>query len=109
MDDFYAKIAKAAGVSAAAAEAVSAAEESLRAVFARIERIEEICAARVLRAFTDEGIAARHFAPSTGYGYDDVGRDALDRVLPAHSKLRMRLCGPSSPRAPMLFIWRLQG
>ena len=81
MDDFYAKIAKAAGVSAAAAEAVSAAEESLGAVFARIERIEEICAARVLRAFTDEGIAARHFAPSTGYGYDDVGRDALDRVF----------------------------
>lgn len=81
MDDCYAKLAEAAGVSPNAVEAVSAAEASLRAVFARMERVEEICAARVLRAFTQEGVAARHFAPSTGYGYDDAGRDALDRVF----------------------------
>ena len=30
-----------------------------------------------------EDMAARHFAPTTGYGYDDIGRDALEaRVCP---------------------------
>lgn len=69
------------GVGFAAYEAVNAAEASLQDAFTRIERIEEICAARVLRAFSEIGIAARHFSPTTGYGYDDAGRDALDRVF----------------------------
>lgn len=28
-----------------------------------------------------EKIALHHFTPTTGYGYDDIGRDALDRVF----------------------------
>lgn len=76
-------IARAIGASLEAVEAVEAAQATLTSVFERIERTEEICAARVLRAFTEEGVAARHFAPTTGYGYDDVGRDALDRVFAA--------------------------
>ncbi|HWQ58101.1 MAG TPA: methionine gamma-lyase family protein [Clostridia bacterium] len=81
MDERAARIGSALGVSAEAIAAVDAAEVALKGVFARIERVEEICAARVLDAFTKEGIAARHFAFSTGYGYDDAGRDALDRVF----------------------------
>lgn len=36
---------------------------------------------KVLRAFQNNKIAARHFVGSNGYGYDDVGRDALARVF----------------------------
>ncbi|MGI6192931.1 MAG: aminotransferase class I/II-fold pyridoxal phosphate-dependent enzyme, partial [Christensenellales bacterium] len=36
---------------------------------------------KVLSAFQSERIALRHFNPTTGYGYDDDGRDALDRVF----------------------------
>ena len=59
-------------------------EASLAPVFARIESIEAENTARVLAAFQKEGVAQRHFTPTTGYGYDDIGRDTLDRVF-AHS------------------------
>lgn len=59
-------------------------EASLAPVFARIEAIESETSARVLAAFQREGVAQRHFAPTSGYGYDDIGRDTLDRVF-AHS------------------------
>lgn len=37
--------------------------------------------AKVLHALQEERVAAWHFAPSTGYGYDDAGRDTLARVF----------------------------
>ncbi len=35
---------------------------------------------RVLDAFAERRVAARHFTPSTGYGYDDIGRDTLEAL-----------------------------
>ena len=35
---------------------------------------------KVLNAFKEEKIALRHFSPTTGYGYDSDGREALNRV-----------------------------
>ena len=57
------------------------AEEDCRPVFAALEETEIKNTRRVLDAFHAEDIAVRHFAPTTGYGYDDVGRDALERVF----------------------------
>ncbi len=59
------------------------AEADCAPVFERIDRVERVCFDRVLRAMQREQIAARHFAPTTGYGYDDIGRDALSRVFAA--------------------------
>ncbi len=36
---------------------------------------------KVLRAFQAEGLGEGHFAPTTGYGYGDLGRELLDRVV----------------------------
>ncbi|WP_158738557.1 methionine gamma-lyase family protein [Alteribacillus sp. YIM 98480] len=36
--------------------------------------------ARLLNIFQEEGVSSFHFNPSTGYGYDDVGRETLDRI-----------------------------
>lgn len=36
---------------------------------------------KVLDAFAENRIALRHFAPSTGYGYDDVARDTLNKLF----------------------------
>ncbi len=60
---------------------IQQAERELRPVFDRIEKIEYANQARVLAAFQQERVAARHFAPTSGYGYDDIGRDTLDRVF----------------------------
>ncbi|MBC8535663.1 aminotransferase class I/II-fold pyridoxal phosphate-dependent enzyme [Feifania hominis] len=35
---------------------------------------------KVLHAFMQQGVSERHFLGTTGYGYDDSGRDTLDRV-----------------------------
>ena len=57
------------------------AENELKEVFAEIDENEEKRTRQVLDAFRREGISYRHFAPTTGYGYDDIGRDALERVF----------------------------
>ena len=53
---------------------------TLRERFARIDEIAEINQAKVLAAMQKNRVAAMHFAASTGYGYDDEGRDNLERV-----------------------------
>lgn len=46
-----------------------------------VDAVVDINQLKVLDAFQKEAIAARHFNPSTGYGYDDTGRDAYERVF----------------------------
>lgn len=62
-------------------ERINQAEASLKDAFARIDRMEECGTRRVLAAFQEHQVAYRHFAPTTGYGYDDVGRDNLERIF----------------------------
>ena len=57
------------------------AETELKDIFAAIDKNEEERTRQILDAFRKEGISYRHFAPTTGYGYDDIGRDALERVF----------------------------
>ena len=56
-------------------------ELELKDVFSAIDENEEIRTRQVLDAFRKEGISYRHFSPTTGYGYDEIGRDALERVF----------------------------
>lgn len=44
------------------------------------DEIREYNQLKVLAAFQAERISDSHFTNSTGYGYGDIGRDALDRV-----------------------------
>ena len=62
-------------------ERIALAEAKLKDVFARIDSNEEACTRRVLTAFQKQQVAYRHFSPTTGYGYDDVGRDTLERIF----------------------------
>ena len=56
------------------------AEEELKDAFSRIEVNEAFRTALILDLFRKHGVSYRHFAPSTGYGYDDIGRDTLERI-----------------------------
>ena len=62
-------------------ELVRTAENGLQSAFARLEEIALANEKRVLDAFRAEPVSPRHFAPTEGYGYDDLGREALDRVF----------------------------
>ncbi len=48
--------------------------------FASIDRIAEYNQAKVLRAMQKNRVSAACFAATTGYGYDDMGRDNLEKV-----------------------------
>lgn len=62
-------------------EKITAAEKRCEAAFQRVEDVELHNTERVLCALQKYGVAARHFAPTTGYGYDDVGRDTLEKIF----------------------------
>ncbi len=59
---------------------VNECEDSLNAEFTEIDDITSICQLKVLRAFQENHINATHFDWSTGYGYDDPGRAAVEKV-----------------------------
>ncbi len=67
-------------ISSEVLDAIEAAEERLSEQFALIDDITSICQLKVLKAFQDNHINATHFDWSTGYGYDDPGREAVERV-----------------------------
>ena len=48
--------------------------------FREIERTAERCTLRVMEAFQDQRVSDACFAGTTGYGYDDLGRETLDRL-----------------------------
>ena len=56
------------------------AEEALAGPFAEAERIERIRTRQILDIYREHQVSYRHFAPTTGYGYDDVGRDTLEKI-----------------------------
>ena len=56
------------------------AQEALTQEFARIDAVAEENSARVLAAFQNHRVADGYFAGTTGYGYDDQGRDKLDEI-----------------------------
>ena len=54
--------------------------ETLKERFEAIDRIAEHNQAKVIAAMQKNRVSAACFAATTGYGYDDVGRDNLERV-----------------------------
>ena len=54
--------------------------EGLKDRFAAIDRVAEYNQAKVLRAMQKNRVSAACFVPTSGYGYDDLGRDTLERV-----------------------------
>ncbi len=46
----------------------------------KIDEIQEYNQIKMIKAFQNAGVRESFFSGSTGYGYDDFGRDALDKV-----------------------------
>lgn len=57
------------------------AEKSVAEQFEKIDRTTENNQQKVLSAFINNRVSESHFAPTTGYGYGDRGRDTLDAVF----------------------------
>ncbi len=62
---------------------IDAAEKAMELCSAELKKIDEIQEynqRKMIKAFQIAGVRESHLKGSTGYGYDDAGRDALDRV-----------------------------
>ncbi len=56
------------------------AQRDIQSQFGEIDAIAEYNSQKVLSAFQNARVAESHFAGTTGYGYDDLGRDTLDAI-----------------------------
>lgn len=55
-------------------------EEKVKPYFNRADEMAFYNQQKVLSAFRNNNVSEHHFHPSTGYGYDDEGRDNLERI-----------------------------
>ena len=53
---------------------------TLKEQFSKIDEICESNTAKVLHAFWENHVSESHFTSTTGYGYDDLGRDTIEKV-----------------------------
>ena len=56
------------------------AEAVCRERFAEIDRVASFNTRKVMEAFQDQRVSDSCFAGTTGYGYDDLGRETLDKL-----------------------------
>ena len=76
MESIYAPL----GVTKPVCDRAEGVLKGLQPEFDRIDTIAEANQAKVLGAMQGERVNAQCFAATTGYGYDDEGRDRLERV-----------------------------
>ena len=91
------------------AEFINQCERDCRPVFERMESIERFNTRKVLDALNKFEISQRHFAPTTGYGYGDVGRDALDQVFAEIFRCEAALVRPQIASGTHALALSLQG
>lgn len=68
------------GISDKVIEMSSQIEEGLKERFESIDETAEYNQMKVLKAFRKNQVSEAHLGTSTGYGYNDIGRDTLEQV-----------------------------
>lgn len=59
---------------------VNDSEKELDEEFKKIDEICEYNSLKVLNAFWNNKLSEAHFSQTTGYGYDDIGRDVIEKI-----------------------------
>lgn len=59
---------------------VKKCEGEVAQVTAKLDEMAEYHQYRVIKAMQNVGLSDRHFHPATGYGYDDIGREAVETI-----------------------------
>lgn len=60
---------------------VNEEEKKLTEIFKDIDKVCEINSMKVLNAFHNNHLQEAHFSATTGYGYGDIGRDAIESIF----------------------------
>src|SRR6056297_419562 len=59
---------------------INKAEKDLSDIFKKLDKIQENNFYKVIKSFQNNRVNYSHFYWSTGYGYDDSGREVLEKV-----------------------------
>ncbi len=76
-------------------EFIKKCEKKLTAAYEEIDNRALFNQKKVLDAFRENKIALRHFASTTGYGYDDVGREGLSKIFSSIFKAEKSIVTPN--------------
>ena len=68
------------GINEKLIELANTCENELQDVYKKIDEICMYNSIKVLKAFSDNNISETHFNTTTGYGYNDIGRDTIEKV-----------------------------
>lgn len=68
------------GISDEILNLVDKVEKNIAPQIECIEDIAQVNQLKIMKAFADNRVSDGHFASTSGYGYDDLGRDALDKI-----------------------------
>ena len=80
MSDLLKEKYMAAGISEDVYDFCESIADSLKERFEKIDEVAQINQIKVLRAMQKQRVSAGCFESSTGYGYDDLGRETLEAV-----------------------------
>ena len=80
MSDLLKEQYMAAGISEDVYDFCESIADSLKERFEKIDEVAQINQIKVLRAMQKQRVSAGCFESSTGYGYDDLGRETLEAV-----------------------------
>ncbi len=69
------------GVSEQTASLAKAADEAVSSVYDRIDEVKTYNQLRILEVFRKHKFSEVHFGSTTGYGYDDIGREKLEAMF----------------------------
>lgn len=72
-------------------ELIKKCEQKLEKEYKKLDDICEYNSEKVLKAFWKNQISEVHFNSTTGYGYGDIGRDAVEKVFASIFKAEMAL------------------
>ena len=61
-------------------DVVEKSEKELETIFKEVDKICEYNSLKVLKAFQDNKVSENHFNSTTGYGYNDIGREVIENV-----------------------------
>ncbi len=59
---------------------INASEKEIEVEFSKVNKIVEENTFKVMDAFKECGVSEIHFNSTTGYGYNDIGRDVIEKV-----------------------------
>ena len=80
MEDYLENAYQQMGISKKVYHLCQEIEESLKNRFKELDKITECNQLKVLQAMQKHHVSEAHLAPTTGYGYNDIGRETLEKV-----------------------------